>query len=206
MMSLRCVAALVGVALACAGCKSPYYADQGALFGGLTGAGVGALVGDSVGEAGAGAAIGAGVGALTGAAVGSSLDEIDARNRAQIAQQLGRPVSSGAVTVEEVIAMSQAGVAEPLIASHIRNNGVVAPPTTDDLLRLSSAGVPTSVIQAMQSPPRPVAVAPAPTPVIVEEYHYGPPPYYYHPHDHFHYRHRHRPRPHVGWGVSFSSH
>src|SRR5258708_32003966 len=93
-------ATLAGAALVflATGCNSPYHADRGALFGGLTGAGVGALVGHATGHTGAGAAIGAGVGALTGAAVGSSLDDIEARNRAQIQARLGRPVGPGPAT------------------------------------------------------------------------------------------------------------
>src|SRR3954447_21040044 len=68
---------------AAAGCASPYRSDQGAVLGGLGGAGVGAIVGNAVGNTGAGAAIGAGVGALSGAAIGGSLDDIEARNRAE---------------------------------------------------------------------------------------------------------------------------
>ena len=79
-----CVSCLVA-----AGCASPYRSDQGALFGGVTGAGVGALVGEAAHHPLAGAAIGAGVGAMTGAAVGNDLDQIEARNRAEIAARLG---------------------------------------------------------------------------------------------------------------------
>jgi len=188
-----------------AGCQSPYYADRGALFGGLTGAGLGALVGDSVGDAGAGAAIGAGVGAITGATVGGSLDEIDAKNRAQIAAQLGRAPQAGSVTREEVIAMSQAGVEPRLIVTHIRNNGLATPVTAADVIYLHEQGVATDVIEAMQAPP-PVRTAtapvvPQPAPVIIEEHHYGPPwfGYYYH-----HGPHRPYYRPRARWGFTFS--
>jgi len=51
----------------------------------------------------AGAAIGAGVGALSGAAVGSSLDEIEARNRAMIEAHMGRQIAAGAVTNTAII-------------------------------------------------------------------------------------------------------
>ncbi len=64
------------------GCHSPYYADQGALAGGVGGAGLGALIGSASGHTGAGAVIGAAAGALTGGAVGGALDNIDAKNRA----------------------------------------------------------------------------------------------------------------------------
>lgn len=189
------------------GCHSPYRADRGALFGGATGAGVGALIGHATGNTGAGAAIGAGVGALTGAAIGGSLDEIEARNRAEIEARLGRPVAAGAVTVDEVVAMWAAGVDEQVIVTHIRSHGVAKIPDTGDLIHLQNNRVSPRVIQAMQEPApvaRPVVVQQAPGPVIVEEY-YGPPwpgPYY-----HRHYYHRHcGPPPGVGIGFSYSSH
>src|SRR5258708_32258344 len=81
------------------GCASPFYTDRGALAGGLGGAGVGALVGEAVGHPGVGALVGAGVGTVTGAAVGSGLDEVQARNQAMIASQMGRPIAPGAVTI-----------------------------------------------------------------------------------------------------------
>jgi len=162
------------------------------------------LVGNAVGNTGAGAAIGAGVGALTGAAVGSEMDEVEARNRAMIESQLGRQVAAGAVTVDDVVAMTRAGVDPELIVTHIRVHGTSRPLQTSDLISLQNQGVSTRVIQAMQEQPTPrpqetiIVREPAPAPVIVEEYHYGhpywgPPRYYYH--------HR-RPPSRVGWGVS----
>ena len=52
---LRQIAAFLFSFALCSGCRSPYYADQGALLGGVTGAGVGALVGNAVGHTGASA-------------------------------------------------------------------------------------------------------------------------------------------------------
>lgn len=197
-----CIALLVTL-----GCRSPYYADQGALAGGLGGAGLGAIIGNQLGSTGAGAVIGAGVGTLAGAAIGSGLDEVEARNRAQIAAQLGREVQAGSVQPDEVIAMSRAGVAENLIITHIQHNGIARPLTSNDLIYLKNQGVADNVIQAMQAPPPPrqappmVIQDPGPRPVIVEEYYYAPPPppYYWRPYHHHHYYHR----PHgVSWGVS----
>jgi hypothetical protein len=193
---------------AVSGCQSPYYADRGALAGGLTGAGVGALIGDAVGETAGGAAIGAGIGALTGGAIGGALDDIEARNRAEIAAQLGRPVAQGQATVGEVVAMSRAGVDPRLIVNYVNNSGMAQPVTAQDVIYLTQQGVSSDVIQAMQTPrvaqaPRPVVVPP-PGPVIVEEYHYGPaycPPPHFH---YFHHHHRHHHGPRVGWGISFS--
>lgn len=192
------------------GCASPYRSDQGALFGGLLGAGTGALVGSAVGNAGAGAAIGAGVGAISGAAIGSELDEIEARNRAAIAQHLGRPVAAQPVTIDDIIAMSKAGVDENLIVNHVRVHGVAAPPSASDLIVLQREGVSARVVAAMQEPPAPrtaalvygVPVYAAPPvyaqPVCVQEIYYGP---HWRP-----YRCGPPCRPGVSWGVSVSGH
>ncbi len=189
------------------GCRSPYYADQGALAGGLGGAGLGAIVGSATGHAGAGAAIGAAAGALTGGAVGGALDDIEARNRAQIAAQMGRQPGPGAATINDIVAMTRSGVEEQLIVNHVANNGVARPLVANDIIYLQQNGVSPRVIAAMQQP-RVVAVAPppgavlvgAPPPVVVEQRYYGPHwgywgPGYYRPYD---------PGPHVAWGVSVS--
>lgn len=198
------------VAVASIGCQSPYYADRGTAFGSLAGAGVGAIVGNSVGSPLAGTAIGAGVGALTGNAVGTALDDIEARNRAQIAATLGRPVAQGAATVEEVVAMSRAGVDPQLISNYVLNSGVARPVTAQDVIYLHQHGVSTAVIDSMQRPQlasvaQPVRVAQQPVPVIVEEV-YGP-PYYRPPPRHIYYKYPtdfdHQPR--VGFGVSISN-
>jgi hypothetical protein len=184
------------------GCASPYYADQGALLGGLGGAGVGALVGDAVGHTGAGAVIGAGVGALTGGAVGSALDDIEARNRAQIEAQMQRPISAGAVTLQDVVDMTEAGVDDELIVMHIRSNGVAERPDSKDLIFLAQRGVSKRVVSALQSAHGPERVIirerRAPT-VIVEEHHYDP----WWPHHHTYYRYGRR-GPRVGMGFSYS--
>jgi hypothetical protein len=196
--------------LAAAGCRSPYYADRGALFGGLTGAGVGALVGDASGNTAAGAVIGSAVGALTGAAVGDHIDADVARSKAEIEARMGRQMQ-GAVTPQDVVAMTQAGLSDEVITTHIRANGVAQPLQVGDLINLRNVGVRDVVINAMQqTPPRagqvaqfaqPVPVYPGyPPPVVVAAPYYpvwGPPPP---PPIGFHY---HRgPRGRVGWGVS----
>ncbi len=196
---------MVCIALtAIVGCRSPYYADRGALAGGLAGAGVGALVGNAVGETAGGAAIGAGIGALTGNAIGGAIDDVEARNRAAIAAQMGRPVPQGAATVGEVVAMTRAGVDPQLISNYVNNSGMAQPLNAQDVIYLTQQGVRPDVIQTMQTPriaqtPPAVIVPPPPGPVIIEEYPYGPPCGY--PPPPFYHRH---PGPRVGWGVSFS--
>lgn len=187
------------------GCQSPYYADRGAVTGGLAGAGIGALIGNAVGETAGGAAIGAGVGALTGGAIGGALDEIEARNRAEIAAQLGRPVAGGQATVGEVVAMTQAGVDPRLIVNYVNQSGMAQPLSVQDVIYLTQQGVAPEVIEAMQTPrvaqAPPTVMSPQP-PVIVEEFHYGPS---YCPPPHFHYHHHRRHHgPRIGWGISFS--
>lgn len=200
------------LALACLGCASPHYADRGALLGGLTGAGVGAVVGDAAGNAGAGAAIGTAIGALTGAAVGDSIDADLARSRAEIEARMGRQMQ-GAVTAQDVVAMTQAGLSDDVIVTHIRASGVAQPLAVNDLIHLRNMGVRDAVINAMQQTPtrvaqlaQPAAAYPAttypayavPAPVVVAPYYpvYAPPPP---PPIGFHY-HRHRGR--AAWGVS----
>ncbi|OHB82457.1 MAG: hypothetical protein A2V98_20010 [Planctomycetes bacterium RBG_16_64_12] len=193
--------------LCAVGCNSPYHSDRGALFGGLLGAGTGAIVGDALGNTGAGAAIGAGGGALTGAAIGDSMDKIEAENRAMIAAQLGREIRAGVVSIEDVVMMTQAGVDDELIITHIRANGVTRVPGPHELVSLKQQGVSTAVIRAMQEPPPAprqqtvVIEKPAPPPVIVEEYHYGHPYYAYPPPYPYHYHGCGSPR--IGWGFSY---
>jgi len=190
---------LLLVCLACgAGCNSPYRSDQGALLGGLGGAGVGALVGNAVGNTGAGAAIGAGVGALSGAAIGGSLDEIEARNRAEIEARLGHPVPAGAVTIDDVVQMTRAGVQEDVIVTHVQNHGPATPLRASDLIILQQQGVSPRIVQAMQAPPAAAAYAPAPGPQpVIMPGPYYPPPYYYGPPPYYYGRYRG-----PGWGVA----
>ena len=195
------------VAISAIGCQSPYRSDQGALFGGLLGAGTGAIIGNQSGNAGAGAAIGAGLGAISGAVVGQEIDEIEARNRALIEQRLGRQLAAGAVTMDDVVAMSIAGVDDELIINHVRAHGMAAPLQQSDLIFLTQQKVSTRVIKAMQEPPpqqaqKVVYERPGPPPVIVRQYH--PAPVYVAPPCHAPYYHHRRHRPSgVGWGVSF---
>jgi hypothetical protein len=139
---------------------------------------------------------------VAGNVVGTAVDQKQAKDRAQIAAQLGRPVARGSANPGEVIAMTRAGVAPELIVNYIHSSGMVQPITAQDVIYLHQQGVPDEVIQAMQAPPGPpapvaaVPVAPAPSPVVVEEYR----PYY----DPFWHPYYGCCRPQVGVGVSFS--
>jgi hypothetical protein len=135
------------LAVSCSvGCQS--YTGQGALFGGLGGAGLGALIGHASGHTGAGAAIGAVAGAVGGGVVGSSLDSIDAKNRAQIAAAT-RP-ASGAVNVDDVITMTRSGIDEQIIVNQIAGAGLQRPLGANDVIYLQQNGVSPRVIYVMQ--------------------------------------------------------
>ena len=180
----RCLASLgLLLAVSTLGCESPYHSDQGALFGGLFGAGVGAIAGHAMGNTAAGAVIGAAAGTVTGAAVGQAQDEAEARNRAMIEARLGRQIAAGAVTVQDVVAMTHANIDQEVIVNHIHGHGAV-PLQTNDILYLQQQGVSPRVIETMQATPVQVPDAGAPpSTVIVEERPY----YYYRPYHHGYY-------------------
>jgi hypothetical protein len=181
---------ILAASLLAAGCASPSHTEEGTLFGGLLGAGTGAIIGHAAGNTAAGAAIGAGVGALSGAAIGAGQDQVEARNRAAIERQIGRQMA-GAVHIDDVVAMTRAGVQPELIMNHIRAHGMAAPLQAPDLIMLQQQGVDGRVIATMQATPvpcvagQPVIVQEAgPPPVVVEGY-YGRPYYYHHPHRYY---------------------
>lgn len=191
---------LLAIAICAIGCRSPYHSDRAALGGGLLGAGAGAIIGEATGgNAASGALIGAGLGAIGGAVVGSEMDEAEARNRAMIEQTMGRQIAAGAISTNEVVSMSSAGVDDSLIINHIKAHGMISPLSSNDLIMLKQQGVSEPVIAAMQAPPavRTVSTT-AVQPVVVEEHYYGAPYYvgpgpYYGPH-----RYHHRPGPSFG--------
>ena len=196
------------------GCRSPYYSDRGAVAGGLAGAGIGAALGNSSGNALPAALAGAAIGTITGNAVGEGIDNDLARSKAEIEARMGRQMS-GAVSNEDVIAMTQAGLSEDVIATHIRAHGVARQPSVNDLIVLRNQGVSDRVIQALQQTPPPggAAYAPAgyvaapPRAVLVDPY-YGPGyygPWYPGPPAYFHYHHGRYCRPGPSWGFSFSN-
>jgi hypothetical protein len=95
---------------------------------------------------------------------------------------MGRQMQ-GAVTPDDVIAMTRAGLSEAVIATHIRASGVAQPLQVNDLIHMRNQGVPDSVIVTMQqTPPRTAATAvvtqpmPPPGTVVVEHYYAPPPP------------------------------
>lgn len=171
------------------GCASGPYAQNGALAGGMIGAPVGAIIGANNGEAGAGALIGGAIGALSGSNIGSNIDQQNQANA------YANSVRSTQLGLTDVIGMSRTGLGDDVIMTQIQTNGVIAIPTSADLITLKNAGVSDRVIQAMQTANIDRVAIPAPVQgVIVEEHFYGPPvrfrpaPQYYSPR---HYSPRH---------------
>jgi hypothetical protein len=139
--------------------------------------------------------------------VGGALDDIDARNRAQIAATMGRQPAPGAVSMDDVVAMSRAGVDEQLIVNHVNNNGMNRPIQSGDLIFLQTNGVSSRVISAMQQPrvvagpPGPVVVEGGPPVMVAQPVYYAPPPPLWGPP----YYRACGPGPSVAWGVSVAN-
>ena len=114
------------------------------------------------------------------------MDAQEKRNREIIEARVGRAMA-GAATKEDVIAMTQNRIDEPLIINHIQTHGLAYPLSASDVIYLRQCGVSQQVITVMeQTPPAQptVVVQQAPPPVVVEGgYYYGRPyyrrPYYW---------------------------
>jgi hypothetical protein len=156
-----------------AGCDTA--AGTGALAGGALGTGIGALAGGrhSGTAALAGGLIGAAAGGLTGAAVDASKEK-KAEQAAQAA------VAARAPSLEDVVRMTQQGVADNQVIDQIRTSGAIYHLTADQLIYLNQNGVHQAVIGELQAtayrtprrvfveqPPPVVYVEPAPPPPVI---------------------------------------
>lgn len=171
--------------------------ERGAAIGGVAGALAGAAIGKHNKETAAGALIGGAVGLVTGAAIGNARDtQIE---RARIEEQMRWQAASQAISLQDVISMSQSGVSDGVIINQIQRHGVQRRLEVSDVIALHQQGVSEAVITMMQRAPlatvRYRAPVVRPAPVIVEEHYYEPPVYYARPAYHHHYYHHyHRPR------------
>lgn len=186
-------AVVVGVACIFAGgCVGGPHARTGTAVGTLAGGALGAAAGSGSHKSLEGAAIGAVAGGLLGGAVGNAADRDEAAwDARQVAWD--QQVRATAMTTDQVIQMTHAGLSEQVIANQIRSQGVIAPLSTSDLLVLKQNGVSDLVIAAWQQTP-PVGNSPPPVetrPVIVRERWAPPPwepcPWWYDPYCHPHY-------------------
>ena len=131
---------MLGYVLIQCGCIPGHYAREGAMVGALIGTPVGAAIGSHNGESEAGALVGGGLGALTGNWLGANID-----NQQRIASAT-RAVY-GRLSIGEVISMTRSGLGEDVIITQIQNQGMIAMPTSNDLINLKDSGVSERVIQ-----------------------------------------------------------
>lgn len=195
--------------------QSPYHhRNQGLTIGALMGALTGAAIGENNNKPLAGAAIGTAVGALAGAAIGDSVDNDIARQQAYRQHHQNQILShavSQAVSVDQVIHLTRAGVSDSVIITQIHTHGIPYRLQPNDLIVMKQSGVSDVVIQSMQTARLAGAAVAVPAPVyrdrvIVQEHYYVAPRYghpvyvpYYRAHPHpRHYA----PRTTVHWGVS----
>ncbi|HMP02134.1 MAG TPA: glycine zipper domain-containing protein [Gemmatales bacterium] len=168
MRTLALPSCLLMVA-ALSGCAT--HTETGAGVGGLLGGATGALIGSQTGNAGAGALVGAGLGAVTGGLIGASHDEMERQNAARIAATMPGPM-----TYQDVLYMTQQGVADETIIAQMRSTRSVFQLTSQDIVAAKQHGVSERVIQAMletgRRPPRHVVVQ-EPSVIFVEP---APPP------------------------------
>jgi hypothetical protein len=138
---------LVPFAAGCAGFAGTNNTSEtttGAIIGGITGA----LIGDHNDEPLAGALIGATAGALLGNAEDQEIDRV----KAELANA-EKQHQKHAVTINQLLEMTRAGVADSVIISRIHINGVAQKLTTEDVILLSESAVAPEVISAYQAPP-----------------------------------------------------
>jgi outer membrane lipoprotein SlyB len=117
----------------------------GALVGGGLGAGAGALIGG-----GQGALIGGAVGAVAGGLVGNALDANQQKNLEQNSPSTMRKIEKQQqLNVNDIIAMSQAGVSPDTIISMIDSSKSTFNLTSAEVIKLKNAGVSEKVINHM---------------------------------------------------------
>ena len=163
----------------------------GAMLGGATGGILGSAIGSPNGNSEEGAIIGALAGGLTGATIGNQADQAEFRQR-QAANERAAIARQAAVTLDQVVQMSESGLNEELIINQIKTQGMATPVSTNDLIQLKNYGVSDSVIRQMQSTGTNVNANSAPpefygaNPVIhLEPYcppNFRPPVILHHPH------------------------
>jgi hypothetical protein len=171
---------LIGLGLLMlAGCSTPNQTNStvgGGVLGGLLGLGIGSIARNP----GAGLAIGAASGAIAGNVVGREQDRRQEKQAQAAAQAYA--AANPKVSAEEIIDMSNKGIAPAVIIQQIATTGSYYSLTSYDIEHLNQCNVHPSVIMEMQrrrvppavvvGPPAPVVVGPPPGPPV----YVGPPP------------------------------
>lgn len=152
------VASLVLAAALSSGCASMgRHAEDGILLGSLIGAGAGAIAGHQTGNRDAGAAVGAGLGAIAGGLIGRSLDEMEADSRepeVRVERALHENCSRNeALSILDVVRMSQAGISDQLIMAKIEQTGSYYRLSASEIIDLKRSLVSDRVITFMLRSP-----------------------------------------------------
>jgi len=148
-LALFCSTLLLTLASGCAGFGDTNTTNEttaGAVIGGVTGA----LIGEHNDDPLAGAIIGTTAGALLGHALGQNNERIKTDLATTEQEYLEQ-----AVTLNQLLEMTQAGVDDTVIISRIEANGPAQKLTTDDIILLSNSQVAPAVISTYQAPPAP---------------------------------------------------
>jgi hypothetical protein len=225
---LALVTGVVGFASAQPAAAQPYYYQpapdyyhndtaSGTFLGGALGAITGAAVAGRK-DRGAGALIGAGVGAVTGNLLGRSKDVADERraaNGAMAVGQMNAQTAAMAVTDNDIVQMTRAGISDDVIISTMRSRGTRVDLSPQSLIALRQQGVSDRVVMAAQqmsagsgyvpgaAPLGPTVVSEIPPPpAVIVAPAYRPYPYWYHPRPYY-YGHYHHHHPHTVVRVGF---
>lgn len=219
--------AVVGLACVEPAAAQPYYYQpapdyyqndtvSGTFLGGAMGAITGAVIGGRK-HGGQNALIGAGVGAVTGNLLGRSKDANDERRAAQGAAavgQMNQQAMAMAVTDNDLVQMTRAGISEDVIISTMRSRGTRIDLSPQSLIALRQQGVSDRVVMAAQqmgagsgyAPGAPAygptvvsEIPPPPAVIVAPAYH--PYRYWYHPRPYYHEDYHHYPHSavHIGF-------
>ena len=156
-------------------------AATGGAFGTLAGGLTGAAIGAHDGKATEGALIGALTGGTLGTVAGNAVDREVERDRLNY-QTANAAQRQAAVSMHQLIQMTDNGLGKNIIISQISNQGIDRRPNINDLIVLKNRGVDEDVIQTFQTarvagsynqPTQPAVIGP---PVYVDRF--AAPPIY----------------------------
>ena len=199
--AVNCAIALI-VPFVC-GCSANSYADRATAVGGITGAVAGTMIGADSGNAGTGAVIGTMAGMAAGNMIGQDIDEAEARSHEYYSKAYAE-AQMNAVTLDEVIQMTESGVSDEIIIAKIEQDGPSQRLSTDDIIELTKRGISSAVIKVYQTQ-RPRELPPSRRtsrdPIIIERHFHQVPQPYTAPGAAIHYQHRF-PSGRSQWGIS----
>ena len=187
------------------GCTANSHAERGTVVGGATGAVAGTMIGANSGNAGKGAVIGTMAGMVAGNLIGQDMDQQKIAREKYYTETYARE-RKNAVSIAQLIEMSEAGVADEVIIAKIQEDGPRQQLATDDIITLTKRNVSSDVIKAYQTRPArelPPSRRTSRDSVIIER-HYLQPEYPAAPRSGAYYRHS-IPNGRTQWGLSIQN-